>query len=139
MKVVPAIRTGLRFLLGGVFVYAGVLHFTKTPMYESVMPPYLPYHRALVFISGACEIAGGLGVPLPFPVRRWAGWGLIALLIAVFPANVNMALHGAVINGAEISPLLLWARLPFQAVLIAWVWWGCVVEHGLEEPRTDGL
>lgn len=123
MKISPLVRTGFRVLLAGTFVYAGVLHFTKTPTYESVMPPYLPYPKELVLISGACEIAGGVGVLLPQPIRKWAGWGLIALLVAVFPANVNMALHGAVIGGKEIAPVFLWGRLPLQGVLIAWVLW----------------
>ena len=116
------VRTGFRVLLAGTFVAAGVLHFAKTPLFVSIVPPYLPEPRALVLISGAAEIAGGVGVLLPPPVRRLAGWGLVALLVAVFPANVNMALNGAVINGKPIAPALLWARLPLQGGLIAWVW-----------------
>ena len=123
MKINPLVRTGFRVLLAGTFVLAGVLHFTKTPVYESIMPSYLPEPRALVLISGAAEIAGGVGVLLPFPVRRWAGWGLVTLLVAVFPANVNMALNGAVIAGKPIAPALLWGRLPLQGVFIAWVLW----------------
>ena len=90
-------------------------------MYLNAMPPYLPYPRTLVYISGICEVAGGGGVLLPPPVRRWAGWGLIALLVAVFPANVHMALHHGSIPGLNVAPLLLWLRLPLQLVLIAWV------------------
>ena len=85
MKISPLVRTGFRVLLAGTFVYAGVLHFTKTPTYESVMPPYLPYPKELVLISGACEIAGGVGVLLPQPIRKWAGWGLSRSLSPCFP------------------------------------------------------
>jgi uncharacterized membrane protein len=85
-----------------------------------MMPSYLPWHAQLVFISGLAEVA--LGALLIF--RRWAvwaGWGLIALLVAVFPANVQMAMHPDLYPG--ISPLMLWLRLPLQPILIAWVWW----------------
>jgi uncharacterized membrane protein len=84
------------------------------------MPPYLPWHLALVYISGIAEL--GLGALLLF--QRWsvsAGWGLIALLIAVFPANIHMALLPELYTYA--SPLSLWLRLPLQFVLIAWAYW----------------
>nr|CAA9269310.1 hypothetical protein AVDCRST_MAG63-2854 [uncultured Armatimonadetes bacterium] len=110
-----------RLLLAVLFVGGGVLHFTATPVYLKVMPPYLPHPRLLVYLSGACEIAGGIGVLLPPPVCRWAGWGLIALLVAVFPANVHMAMHRDSIPGLDVQPFLLWLRLPLQLVLIAWV------------------
>lgn len=100
------------------------------------MPPYLPFPRALVFISGACEIAGGIGVlPAP-PLRRWAGWGLIALLIAVFPANIEIARHGTMIGKVWVAPLLGWVRLPFQALFIVWVWW-CAVREPINAPPGD--
>jgi uncharacterized membrane protein len=102
------------------FWIAGANHFFNTPFYVSIMPPYLPWHLALVYISGLAEI--GLGVLLLF--ERWsalAGWGLIALLIAVFPANIHMALHPEFFTYA--SPLGLWLRLPLQGVLIVWAYW----------------
>jgi uncharacterized membrane protein len=92
----------------------------RSEWYDAIVPAYLPAHRLLVQISGAAEIAGGAGVLLP-PTRRAAGWGLIALLIAVFPANLNMALESD--RFARIAPAWgLWLRLPLQAVLIWWVW-----------------
>lgn len=100
-----------------LFTAAGVLHFVLTEKYVRVVPPYLPWARVLVLISGAAEIVGGLGI-LFAPVRRMAAWGLIALLVAVFPANVYMA--QAHLMGPD---LLLWARLPLQVLLIWWVWW----------------
>jgi len=102
------------------WIAAGANHFFNTPFYVSIMPPYLPWHLALVYISGLAEI--GLGVLLLF--ERWsvlAGWGLIALLIAVFPANIHMALHPELYTYA--SPFGLWLRLPLQGVLIVWAYW----------------
>lgn len=86
-----------------------------------IMPTGLPYPKELVYISGACEIAGGLAV-LPRRTRRLAGGGLLALLVAVFPANIQMLLSA---RAAATSPWvigLLWLRLPLQFVLMAWVW-----------------
>lgn len=86
-----------------------------------MIPPMLPWPGALNAISGAAEILGGLGL-LSVGTRRLAGWGLIALLIAVFPANLYVAIQGHM-TGLDVSPLTLWLRLPFQALFIAWVWW----------------
>lgn len=114
------LRSILRAFLGGFFVLAGVNHFLNRDLYLSIMPPYVPWHGALVALSGYCEIALGLLIFIP-KYRRLAGWGLIALLVAVFPANVHMALHAE--RYARIPALALWLRLPLQAVLIAWVEW----------------
>jgi len=100
-----------------LFVAAGTMHFVVPALYARVVPPYLPWPGILVAVSGLAEIAGGLGLLFPL-TRRLATWGLIALLIAVFPANVYMARAG--IMG---PPGALWARLPLQALLIWWVWW----------------
>jgi uncharacterized membrane protein len=113
------LQTTLRLLAAIFFVVAGTLHFVKPDLYRQIIPPFLPAAQLLVVVSGIAEIAGGLGLLLA-PMRRAAGWGLIALLIAVFPANVYMALHA---EQFHITPWLLWARLPLQAVFIAWVWW----------------
>ncbi|MGI8632269.1 MAG: DoxX family protein [Solirubrobacterales bacterium] len=110
-----------RFTLAAVFVGAGILHFVRPRMYEAIIPPYLPYQHELVLISGAAEIAGGLGVLVP-RLRGAAGLGLIALLIAVFPANVHMAVNPEGIPGLDIPEWALWGRLPLQMVAIAWVW-----------------
>jgi uncharacterized membrane protein len=109
-----------RYLFGLGFIVAGLNHFLMTAFYVSIVPPYLPAPLALVVISGLAEI--GLGALLLF--QRWAplaAWGLIALLIAVFPANLNMALHPDQFRYAPAA--LLWLRLPLQAVLIAWAYW----------------
>ena len=114
------LRTVSRFVMAAFYVLAGVNHFLHPAVYLKIMPPYLPWHRPLVELSGACEI--GLGLLLLAPRwTRWASWGLIALLIAVFPANVHMAIHPELYPGIPVAAL--WARLPLQAVLIAWAYW----------------
>jgi uncharacterized membrane protein len=112
--------SAMKWLLGVFFVVAGMAHFVRPGIYVKIVPPYLPWPRALVYLSGACEVALGVLVLLPrFTVP--AAWGLVALLVAVFPANVYMAAHAALFP--KISPVLLWLRLPFQGVLIAWAYW----------------
>ena len=111
-------RTGRvgRWTLGFVFVGAGMFHLVLPGVYEPAMPPWLPSHRALILLSGVAEVAGGLGVLWPRPaVQRAAGWGLALLLVAVYPANVWMAMAG--VGGPAWA---LWARLPVQGALVAW-------------------
>lgn len=110
-----AVRAG-RWLLGLAFVGAGLLHLVAPDAYLVAMPRWLPAHRALVLVSGVAEIAGGLGLLVPhIGVRRVAGWGLALLLIAVYPANVHMALAGV-----GEPAWALWVRLPLQGALVAW-------------------
>ncbi len=107
-------------LFGILFVVTGFLHFLIPNFYVNIMPPYLPWPLGLVYLSGACEIA--LGVLLMIPrFKVLAAWGLIALLIAVFPANLHMALNTE--QYPQHSPLILWLRLPLQGLLIAWAYW----------------
>lgn len=115
------LRPALRWVLAVFFVAAGANHFRTPEIYLGMMPPWLPWPTALNAIAGAAEMLGGVGLLGP-RTRRLAGWGLIALLVAIFPANVHMALEGRM-PGTNFSPLTLWLRLPFQAVFIAWVWW----------------
>ncbi len=119
-------------LLAIFFVAAGILHFVKTSVYLHIMPPWIPHAIALVYVSGILEVLGGIGVTLP-TVRRLSGYGLIALLIAVFPANVHMALNTG--EFPSIPAALLWLRLPLQLVLIGWVWWST---HDVDDkPRSS--
>jgi uncharacterized membrane protein len=111
-----------RVVLAVFFIGAGVMHFVRPSFYLGIMPPYLPYHLELVYVSGVFEIVGGLGLLVP-RLRRAAGIGLIALLVAVFPANVHMALHDLEENGVSYLTVLLWLRLPLQLALIAWAEW----------------
>jgi uncharacterized membrane protein len=116
------IKNVLRCVLAAIMLYAGVSHFRNPEPFAEIVPNYLPAHRELVLISGFFEILGGVGLLVP-PTRRAAAWGLIALYLAVFPANVNMAVHDVPINGRHFASWLLWLRLPMQAVLIAWAYW----------------
>ena len=100
----------------------GTLHFTHTPFFMRAMPPWLPLHLEAVYLSGVCEIAGGLGLLIP-RLRVAAAWGLVALFIAVFPANVYVAVAGVQLTPEPIAWWIWWARLPLQAVFIAWAWW----------------
>jgi uncharacterized membrane protein len=109
----------VRAAVGIGFMVAGTLHFTHTRAYVAIMPPYVPRHRESVLVSGAAEIAGGVGVLIP-ATRPLARWWLLALLAAVFPANVHMALNPA--SYRRIPPWALWTRLPFQAVFARLVW-----------------
>jgi uncharacterized membrane protein len=110
----------LKYLLCVFFVLAGLNHFINPAFYLKSMPPYLPWHLFLVYFSGFFEVA--LGVLLLIPaITRIAAWGLIALLIAVFPANIQMAINPQLYS--DINPLALWLRLPLQAVFIAWAYW----------------
>jgi uncharacterized membrane protein len=105
--------------LGGFFLLAGLLHFLRPKPYVAIVPDALPRKRELVFASGVAEMAGGAGVLVP-GTRRLAGWWLIATLLAIFPANVNMAVNAG--RFRAVPEPLLWARLPIQGALIAWVW-----------------
>jgi len=103
-------------------VGAGVYHFVKPGAYVAMVPSVLPFPLALVYVSGVAEIAGGLGLLHP-RTRRAAAWGLVLLLVAVFPANINMAINHLPLDGREVPAWTLWARLPLQAVMIAWAYW----------------
>lgn len=116
-------RRGRRFALLGLSVFwvvAGVNHFVSPDFYVPMMPPYLPGHLELVYLSGAFEILGGILVLVP-RVRAMAGWGLVALLLTIFPANIHMALSPELFS--DMSTGALYARLPFQAVFLAWAYW----------------
>ena len=102
------------------YISTGIKHFTNVDWFMKIMPPYLSYHKELVYLSGAFEII--LGIMLVFEKTRFlSGWGLILLLIAVFPANIYLAqTNGAAMN---MSPELAWVRIPLQAVFVAIAYW----------------
>jgi uncharacterized membrane protein len=108
-----------RAILGGFFLFAGLLHFLKPRPYESIMPRSLPAHRELVYASGVAEMLGGAGVLSPRTARP-AGLWLIATMLGVFPANVNMAVRAE--RYRRIPEPLLWARLPVQGLIVYWIW-----------------
>ena len=108
-----------RLLMGTLYIAAGILHFVKPRMYEAIVPDYLAAHRELVIISGLPEIAGATALPLN-PTAVPAAYGIIALLVAVMPANIWMAQHPERYPGIPLWAL--YARLPLQALLIWWGW-----------------
>ena len=108
------------YLIALIFGAAGTAHLVWPAAFARIVPPYLPAPRTLVYVSGAAELLGALGVLVP-GLRRYAGWGLVLLLLAVLPANVHMALHPT-----DFERLPAWAlhlRLPLQFVLIGWIYW----------------
>ena len=109
----------LRRLFGVFFVFSGIMHFARPRFYLAIMPDYLPAHRELVAASGVAEIAGGLGTLVP-ATRHAGSWWSIATLVAVFPANVHMALHPE--RYRKLPKAALYGRLPVQALFIAWAW-----------------
>ena len=117
-----------RVVMGVLYVIAGAGHFIVTRAYVQIVPDYLPAHRELVLLSGAAEIAGGLGVLFP-PTRRAAAWGIILLLLAVFPANLWMAQHPELFP--TVPQWISWLRLPLQFPLIWWAY-----QYTKPETRT---
>ena len=116
----PSLKTFCRCLLGVLFIAAGLNHFWNTTFYVAMMPPYLPWHGELVYASGLAEIALGAWLLL----GRWprlAGWGVVALCVAVFPVHVHMALNPSLFS--QYAPTALWLRMPLQLVIMAWALW----------------
>jgi len=114
------------YLMAPAYVVAGVLHFVVPELYVQIVPPFLPAPLALVYLSGLAEVTVGVGLLVP-QTRRHAAWATVALLVAIFPANVYMATHGVVVEGmpggGDPSALVRWGRLPLQGVLILLALW----------------
>ncbi|SIR64789.1 Uncharacterized membrane protein [Haladaptatus litoreus] len=128
------LKRPLLYVMSLVYVVAGVLHFVAPKVYTRIIPPQFPRPVFLVYLSGLAEIVLGIGV-LFQRTRRQSAWGLIALLVAVFPANVHMARNEILPDGVPdwasgIARVALWVRLPFQVVLILWAWWYTRVKSG---------
>lgn len=113
-------KRALLWLMSLSYVAAGTNHFVAPDFYLGMMPDYLPWHLGLVYLSGAAEIVLGIAVLVP-GLRVLAAWGIIALLLAVFPANVHVAMRQMPMG--DLDPVWSWVRVPFQALFIAWAWW----------------
>ena len=122
-------KTASKYLLAIFMIGAGTMHFVRHDFYMKIMPPYLPWHLELVYLSGFFEAALGLLLLIP-RFSRLAAWGIIALLIAVFPANIYVYQHQDVLPAPPIVHLL---RLPLQAVFILWAYWHTRADH--EVPK----
>jgi uncharacterized membrane protein len=110
-----------RWALTLLMVTMGVLHFVAPRPFVRIVPAWLPSPLVLVYVSGVAEAAGGIGLQIP-RLRRAAAWGLVALYIAVFPANVNMAVNAIQPENATLPVWTFWARLPLQIALVYWAW-----------------
>jgi uncharacterized membrane protein len=114
-----------RAALTAFFAFTGAMHFLRPRFFEAIVPPAIePQKREVVAISGAAEIAGAALVLAP-ATRRLGRWWLLALLIAVFPANIHMAVNPEQIRGLDMRKFprwALWARLPLQPLAMVWVW-----------------
>ena len=108
-----------RFTLAMIMIVAGTMHFVNPAFFLKMMPPYLPLHDELVFVSGVCEVILGLLMFIP-GTSRPAAWGIIALLIAVFPANVYLYQHQEILPAPPAIHLL---RLPLQGAFVLWAFW----------------
>ena len=113
-----------RFTMGILFILGASLHFTASETELRIIPSFLPLRREALYITGVFEFLGGVGLFIPNrKIRRASAWGLVALLVAIFPANVYQAVKNIQLGGFMNSPLYLWGRLPCQAVFIAWALW----------------
>ena len=113
-----------RLTLGVLFILGASLHFTASETELKIIPSFLPFRREALYTTGVLEFLGGVGLFFPNrKVRRASAWGLVALLMSIFPANVYQAVANIKLGGFMNSPLYLWGRLPFQAVFIWWALW----------------
>lgn len=122
---VKSFQDNARIATGLTFVFTGATHFLMPGKFLEMMPPFVPAPLLMVYLSGIFEILGGAALILP-TTKRLAAYGLIALLIAVFPANIYVALNNVQLGGFMNYPLYQWLRLPMQFVLIYWIWWTAV-------------
>jgi uncharacterized membrane protein len=124
----------LRGALAALFAAAGAVHLIRPSLYLPIMPPVLPDKAELILVSGVAEIVGGVGLLIK-PVRRSAAYGLIVLLVAVFPANVQMLLNGFESDASPLVLALLLARLPLQPLLILLVYRAVGMRSGQVLPK----
>ena len=113
-------------IISSFFLIGGIGHFVNAEFFMAIMPAYLPYHYELVIISGVFEILGAIALQIP-KTRLIGAYGLIALCVAVFPANINMALNPE--QFADIPVVALYIRLPLQVLFIWFIWWSVKAER----------
>jgi len=128
----PKFKVGVRYFLAANFIGIGVAHFVWPAPFVAIMPPYLPLHLELVYLSGVFEILGGVGIVIK-STQKLAAWGLLALLLAVYPANIHMLMNEVYIEGLPKSKLGLWLRMPVQFVWMFLVAWSCEIAFKRKE------
>ena len=119
LSILTLLRVLFRVLFAAFFIFGGFNHFRDPEFYLEMMPPWIPWHLGLVYVTGVTEIVLGTLFLIP-RFTRPAAWGLMALLVLIFPANLHMALHPELFP--EFGPVALWIRLPLQGVLIVIAW-----------------
>jgi uncharacterized membrane protein len=138
-------RLTVRLLLAALFLFAGTVHLRNPELFLPIMPPAIPYPIACVVISGVFELLGGVGLLVPIrSIQILTGWGLTLLLVAVFPANIYMAVANVKIHGFPAHAWMAWARLPLQPVFIVGALWvtgiwpvNCIKKtEQMSEPKT---
>lgn len=130
-----AAKLVVRWLMALAMIAIGVDHFLQPEPFVAIVPAFLPAKAALVYISGVAEVAGGLGL-LISRTRKWASWGLVALYVAVFPANINMAINEIQLGSSTIPVWAMWLRLPFQLLFIVGALWVGRDDHGTKSHST---
>ena len=132
-------RFFLRLVLAALFVFTGTVHLVNPRLFLPIMPPWIPWPMGCIVVSGVLELLGGVGLLIPnAAIRKLAGIGLILLLIAVFPANVYMAAAHIQVHGIPSRPWMAWARLPFQPLLMAAVWWAADLRFRKDRDQAGG-
>jgi uncharacterized membrane protein len=129
-KLMPHRMTLFRCLIALFFCVVGIEHFRSPELFVDIVPPFLPEPLTLVYVSGFFEFLGGVGLLLP-QTRRAAGWGLLALLVAVYPANIHMLVNEIYLEGMPQERWILWARMPFQLLFAL----GVVIASGVWLPK----
>jgi uncharacterized membrane protein len=114
------VKSVMRWLMGVLFVLAGVNHFANPGFYVRLMPPYLPWHLLLVYLSGLAEVALGVALLIPASARL-AAWGIIGLLVLFLSVHAHMVVNPQLFP--EVHVTILWGRLALQGVLIGWAYW----------------
>jgi uncharacterized membrane protein len=130
----PFVKLFFRWLATIFFVVAGLLHFVIPEFYQAMMPPFIPFQQFFIVISGIAEVAGAIGLQIP-KFRKMAGIWMIVLLVAVFPANIYVAIANPDIPNLDYSPVSMWWRLLLQPIFIAWIWWVSVKNN--EQLKID--
>jgi uncharacterized membrane protein len=127
-KVLQNVKSGIRIVLGLAFIVASTFHFTASEVQTKIIPPFLPWRRAAVYITGVLELLGGYGLLLP-RFKRQASWGLAALLVAIVPANIYHAVVYFKKGGPPNMRVYHWVRMPIQVILIVLTLWSGSLEH----------